>query len=76
MEIFTFQEGVESLSDTGSTSTASTTSGGGRKNKLSHSGPPDKVLRVIAEDSESSSDNDSNRTFKIICSQSYDGDAK
>lgn len=56
-EIFTFQEGVETWSDTGSTSTNSSRRGGrGKVKKLSRPGRPAKIPKTISEGSETSSD--------------------
>lgn len=57
LEIFTFQAGVESSSDTGSTSTNSSGHvGRGKIKKLSRGGRPAKIPKTISEGSESSSD--------------------
>lgn len=59
LEIFTFQDGIESLSDTGSTSTNSSRQGGrGKVKRLSHSGRPAKIPKTISEGTETSSDDD------------------
>lgn len=57
LEIFTFQSGVESTSDTGSTSTNSSRQGGrGKVKRLSLGGRSAKIPKTISEASESSSD--------------------
>ncbi|KAJ6634109.1 hypothetical protein Bhyg_17618 [Pseudolycoriella hygida] len=57
LEIFNFQEEVESLSDTGSISTNS--SGRGKMKRLSRSGRPAKIPRTISEGLETTTDSES-----------------
>lgn len=59
LEIFTYNEGVESSSDTGSTSTNSSRQGSrGKIKKLSVGGRPAKIPKTISERSDSSFDSD------------------
>lgn len=62
LEIFDYQEGVESFSDTGSTSTNS--SGRSRVKKSSRSGHTVKIPRTISEELGSSSDSDLNQMYE------------
>lgn len=56
LEIFNITEGIESSSETGSTSTNS--SGRGKMKRLSRSGRPAKIPRTISEELDTSTDSE------------------